>query len=121
MDGFWWFMLVMVLLIPLFQVLCGLFWGLLGRIPRYGGIVGYKTPRSGRSPAAWRLAHRCFGRWSFFIGLGALVLGVAVMLLCAGGDKDTVGTVGSVVTLVQCVLLMIPILPTELRLKRAMR
>ena len=118
MTWFWWFMLAMCLLIPAFLIVCGLCWGLLGRIPRFRSAVGYKTARSWRSPAAWTFAHRFFGRIAFILGIVLLVGGVIAMLFCIGKDTDTIGIWGTWVSGIQCVGLVVPIIPTELALKR---
>ena len=114
----WWFMLAMALLIPAVLILCGLFWWLLGRVPKFRGMVGYKTARSMRTPSSWSFAHRYFGRLALIAGAVLLVGGVVAMLFCIGKDEDTVGTWGTWVTGIQAVFLIVPIVPTEIALKR---
>ena len=118
MTWFWLFMLAMAVLLPAALILCGLFWWLLGRIPKFNGAVGYKTLRSTRTPAAWAFAHRYFGRIAFLIGIALLIGGVVSMLFCLGKDEDTIGIYGTVVTTVQTLGLIAPIIPTEIALKR---
>ena len=118
MAWFWWFMLAMVLLLPAVLILCGLFWWVLGRVPRFRGAVGYKTTRSMKTPAAWVFAHKHFGRIAFFVGLALAIGGVVAMLFFLGRDEDTVGIAGTIVTGVQTVGLLAPIIPTEIALKR---
>ena len=118
MNWFWFFMLVMALLIPAAMLLFWLLWFRLGRIPPYGGSVGYRTPRSRSSPAAWVYAHRYFGRVSGPLGLGTLAVSLVVMILCFGGDTDTVGLRGTVLCLVQCGVLLVPMIATERALRR---
>ena len=113
MNWFWWFLLGMTLLIPAVLLLFWLLWYRLGRIPRYGGSVGYRTARSRSSPAAWVYAHRYFGRVSGPLGLGLLAATVVVMVLCFGGDTDTVGFRATVLSLVQCGVLLVPMIATE--------
>lgn len=118
MSWFWWFMLAMTVLLPAFLIVCGVFWWLLGRVPKYKGAVGYKTARSLRTPSAWTFAHRYFGRIAFIAGVVTLVGGVIAMMFCLGKDEDTVGFWGTVVTIVQTAVLIIPVIPTEIALKR---
>ena len=118
MNWFWWFLLGMTLLIPAVLLLFWLLWYRLGRIPRYGGSVGYRTARSRSSPAAWVYAHRYFGRVSGPLGLGLLAATVVVMVLCFGGDTDTVGFRATVLSLVQCGVLLVPMIATERALRR---
>ena len=118
MSWFWWFMLAMVLLLPAVLIICGLFWWVLGRVPRFRGAVGYKTTRSMKTPAAWVFAHKYFGRLAFIIGVALTVGGVAAMLVFLGRDEDTVSIAGTIVLGAQCVGLVAPIIPTEIALKR---
>ena len=59
--GFWLFMLVVDLLIPLAMVAVGLW--MYRRPPRKrNGFVGYRTARSRRSQQAWDFAQRHFAK-----------------------------------------------------------
>jgi hypothetical protein len=118
MTGFWWFMLAMDLLIPAFLLVCGVLWGLTGRIPRFRSAVGYKTAQSFRSPAAWTFAHQFFGRIGGVVGLVMLFGSVTALLLCPETDQDTVGTWGTWISGVQCALLFVPIIATQVALRR---
>ncbi len=45
-------------------------------------------------------------------------MSVCAMLLVLGKETDTVGLFGGILILVQCLFLSIPIIPTEIALKR---
>lgn len=115
--GFWVFMLCMNLPVPLMMM--GFGWSFAHRPPgEVNGFFGYRTKRSMASPAAWNFAHRYFGRLWFFIGLFTLIGSVAAMLPAMGRSDSVVGIWGAAVEVLQCVLLLVPIIPTEKALKR---
>ncbi|MBR3860607.1 MAG: SdpI family protein [Oscillospiraceae bacterium] len=117
MNWFWFFGLAMVLLIPASMCIAGLRWQ-RGKIPRYGGASGYCTKQSQRSPAAWAFAHLYFGRLWTILGAAMALLGIVTMLLCIGGDKDSVGVHFGIACGVQTLAMLLPILPTERALRR---
>ena len=129
-------MLIMDLLIPLCMVLLGLrFWQ--GNLPnlyrarrttlnapgfQYRRSInvssGYRTRRSTLSPETWAFAHRFFGRLWFILGLVLLPPSIAAMLLCRAKDVNTVGLYGGLLCGAQAVVLLLPILHTEIALRR---
>ncbi|MEY8391013.1 SdpI family protein [Lachnospiraceae bacterium 45-W7] len=114
---FWIFMLVMDLLIPGSMIVLG--WLFLRRPPRnINNIYGYRTARSMKSAEAWRYAHNYFGRLWLRFGIALLIVSVIVMLGIIGRNIDTVGYVGGGLAMLQCVVMMLPIIPTEKELKR---
>ncbi|NBH12898.1 SdpI family protein [Lachnospiraceae bacterium] len=114
---FWIFMLVMDLLIPGSMIVLG--WLFLRRPPRnINNIYGYRTARSMKSAEAWRYAHHYFGRLWLRFGIALLIVSVIVMLGIIGRNIDTVGYVGGGLAMLQCVVMMLPIIPTEKELKR---
>ena len=115
--GFWIFMLCMALLVPIIMAVFG--WVFMHTPPgEINHVYGYRTRRSMASQEAWNFAHAYVGRIWFRMGLGMLVLSVAVMIPCMGKSDNAVGIWGSIVEGVECVLLMLPIIPTERALKR---
>lgn len=66
----------------------------------------------------WKFAHKYCGRlWKRF-GLILLLLSVIMMLWVVQKDIDTVGKMGSVICVIQMVVLIGTIFPTEIALKR---
>ena len=115
--GFWIFMVCMNLLIPVAMVGFG---AVFLRWPptEINGVYGYRTARSMASKEAWDFAHAYFGRLWFRIGLVMLLLSVPAMLPCLGKSDDMVGLWGGIVCTVECVLMMLTIVPTEKELKK---
>lgn len=117
MIGFWVFMLVCDLLLPV----CMFGFGRYFRNKAPGQInmlFGYRTPRSTKNRDTWEFAHHYFGRLWYRLGLIMLPVTVAVMLPVFGKNIDFVGFYGSIVSLVQIVVMLVPIWFTESALKR---
>jgi len=116
--GFWVFMLIMNLLIPLTMIGFGLLF--LKKAPKdINYIFGYRTEMSMKNRDTWEFAHRYCGRLWFVIGLILLPLSCLPLMFTIGKGEDTVGTVGAAVELAQLIFLIAPIFPTEAALKKA--
>ena len=114
--GFWVFMLVMDLLIPLTMIGFGRYF--TKRVPKeINAVFGYRTSMSMKSKDTWVFAHNYCGRIWYFCGLIMLPVTVLFFLLVIGENKDYVGTVGGIICVVQLISLMGSILPTEIALK----
>lgn len=81
-------------------------------------IYGYRTPMSTSSKEAWEFAHKYMGRLWLIFGIIILIPSVTAMLFVIGLDKDTVGYTGMAITFAQIVLMIIPIIPTEIALRK---
>ena len=117
MIGFWFFMLVCNLLLPV----CMSGFGRYFRNKAPGQInmlFGYRTSRSTKNRDTWEFAHHYFGRLWYRLGLIMLPVTVAAMLPVFGKNIDFVGFYGSIVSLVQIVVMLVPIWFTESALKR---
>lgn len=116
--GFWVFMLVCDLLIPIAMIVFGT--RFVKKPPsRINSVYGYRTARSMKSQAAWDFAHRYCGKLWRAMGWAMLPLSVLVMLPALGRDADFTGFLGGAVAAVQCVVMFVPTLVmTEGALKR---
>ena len=116
--GFWIGMLAFSLFIPVVQMLAGR-WMWKHAPKKINGIIGYRTRRSMKNEDTWRFAHECCGRLWWRIGLVMLIPTAVVMLPFYASDKDTIGTVGMIVCFVQIAMLIVPVIFTEIALKKA--
>lgn len=117
MMGFWIFMVIMDLMIPVIMIVFGKVF--LKNPPReINMIYGYRTGRSMKNKDTWDFAHRYFGRIWLWGGIVLLPLSIVVMLFALGRNQDTVGTVGGVLCFVQTIPMIGAILPTEIALKK---
>lgn len=115
--GFWIFMTICNLLIPI--VMIGFGWLLKKHPPKnINGIYGYRTSMSMKNMDTWKFAHEYCGKLWWKIGWMILPISVITMMLCMKSSKDIIGTVGGVVSAIQCVLLIVSIFPVEKALKK---
>ena len=118
--GFWIFMLCADLMIPVIMIVFGVIF--LRHPPReINGVYGYRTERSMSSKEAWNFAHAYFGKLWFCTGCVMAVLSVPAMLPCLGKGEGAVGIWGGVVCTAECVIMILPIIPTERELKKRFR
>ena len=116
MFGFWIFMLIMDLLIPVTMIVIG--WLFIKTPPENINMVsGYRTSMSMKSKDAWLFAHNYIGKLWRFIGLTMLVPTVIAMILILGNSIGVIGIFGGAVCLVQVVFMIIPIIFTEKALR----
>ena len=115
--GFWIFMFIMVLLIPLTMIFFG--WLLFRRTPKkINYVFGYRTKRSMMNEETWRFANQYFGKAWYLCGLISAPLSVIAIALVFGKGLGTVGTVGGIITMLQMLPLIGAIVPTESELKK---
>ena len=114
--GFYIYLLIMSLVIPLTMILLGRWFS--NRVPKkINYVFGYRTAMSMKNRDTWEFAHRYIGKvWS---RAGAvLLLSVIPMLFVAGCDTDTVGYMSAAVTVLQLIVLVGSIFPVERALRR---
>ncbi|WP_186564994.1 SdpI family protein [Lawsonibacter celer] len=117
MTGFWIFMLLMTLLIPLTM----LGFGIVFRrwAPReINGVFGYRTRRSMKNRETWAFAHACCGRWWRRAGALMLPLTLGAMLFCLGRGVSFIGIYSMAVLAVQTAVMIGSIFPVEAALRR---
>ena len=115
--GFWIFMFLMILIVPLaFLGIGHLFRKSAPKDINYA--FGYRTKRSMMNQDTWKFAHQYIGRLWFILGIVVLPLSIIPMLLVIGKSVDTIGTVGGIVEGIQIVLMVCSIIPTEIALRK---
>lgn len=115
--GFWIFMFIMALVIPMTMVGFGNLF--LKRTPKdINSVYGYRTRRSMKNQDTWRFAHQYCGKLWYYSGLLFLPISAAALFLVIGKDKDTVGLAGGIVEIVQLFFLVGAIFPTGRALKK---
>ena len=117
--NFWIFMLVMNLLTPLVMIIYGrVIEKKPPKIARSKFAFGYRTVMSMRNEETWEYAHRFFGKLWFRFGIAVGLISIIVLFFFIGKDKDTVGFAGMIICYVQLVAMLLPVIPTELALRR---
>ena len=115
--GFWIFMLVMDLLIPVTMVFIGK--RFQKKPPKeINAMYGYRTAMSMKNKETWKYAHRCCGKLWYVSGLVMIPVTVIVLACVFGKGNNCVGNVGGIVCTLQCVVIIGTIVVTERELKR---
>lgn len=115
--GFWIFMLVMVWLIPVMMLGFGALFR--RRPPRNVNYwFGYRTARSMKNEDTWEFAHHYMGKLWYVWGGVMLPLSTVAMLPVLGRDEDAVGSAGSIICIVQMLVIFITIGLTERALRK---
>ena len=117
MNGFWIFMLVMVLLTPLTMMFFGcLFYY---KPPKnINSIYGYRTKRSMKNSQTWEFAHHYCGKAWILVGIVTSQFSFPCMRMVMDADVDTIGMWGGILVMIQCVVLILTIPLTERALRK---
>ncbi len=115
--GFWWFMLICDLLIPIVMVIVGrMMWK---HCPKHiNGMSGYRTTRSMKNMDTWKFAHDYCGKLWWKIGWLMMIPSVLIHIPLYHSDKNTIGIAGGILVTIQCILMIVSIYPTEKALKK---
>ena len=115
--GFWIFMLLMDLLVPLTMVGFGRLF--LTKAPKtINAIFSYRTAMSTKNKDTWEFAHKFCGKLWFKWGLVLLPISIIPLIFVIHRSINTIGIVGGIVCAVQLVPLIGSIFSTEAALKK---
>lgn len=115
--GFWIYMLLFVLLIPITMVYFGQ--RFFKSPPKsINATFGYRTTMSMKNWETWKLAHTVCGRFWFRCGRILLPLSVVPMLLVIGRGTETVGYTGVITVFIQLVPMLCALPVTEHALRK---
>ena len=115
--NFWFFMLLMVLLVPVTMMVFGCVF--YYKPPQnINSIYGYRTKRSMKNNQTWAFAHEyCGWLWMRF-GSVIVPASLTYMYVLRGKDIDTIGIWGGILVMLQCVILVLTIPITERALRK---
>ncbi|MCI9148211.1 MAG: SdpI family protein [Hungatella sp.] len=115
--GFWIFMLLMDLIIPLTMIGFGRYF--MKNTPKeINAVFGYRTSMSMKNKDTWKFAHKYCGKIWYVCGLIILPLTVLFLLPAIGKSADYVGTAGGIICAAQLIPLIGSIFPTEIALRK---
>ncbi len=115
--GFWFFILIMDLLIPL--VMLGFGGYAAKHAPKeINYVFGYRTSMSMKNNDTWNFAHSYCGKIWIKVGLTILPASAVVMLCLIGRDTNTVAIYGGALCIIQLIVMTASMIPTERALKR---
>lgn len=81
-------------------------------------LLGYRTALSMKNEDTWRFAHAVSGRFMWRIGWVSLALAIVPMLFVLGQSEDVIATVGTIVTCLELVPILLAIPYTERALRK---
>ena len=116
--GYWAYMLVNTLLIPVIMLFFGHRFLINGAPKNISGFYGYRTHRSMMSWDTWEFAHRYFGKLWPTAALIMIPVSAALMALTVKMSIDAVSIFGVLLMGVQAAVLVISIFVTESALKK---
>ncbi len=114
---FWVFMFLVDLLVPLTMIFFG------SRFEKnapkeINTVFGYRTAMSMKNQETWQFAHQYIGRLWKICGLLVLLISVAVMFSVRGKDIVAVSTIGGLFCVIQIIVMICTMIPTEIALKK---
>lgn len=115
--GFWIFMLIMDIMIPLIMIVFGR-WFLKSAPKEINPVFGYRTSMSMKNKDTWDFAHKYCGKLWYKWGAVMLPVSVAAMFFAIGKNENITGMVGGIICAVQTIILIGSIYPTEKALRK---
>ena len=113
---FWWFMLCCNVLISVAMILGG--WFMWKHCPKkINPVSGYRSARSQKNLDTWKFANENCGKRWWTIGWIMLFPTIIVQIPFYGKSDGVIGWAGLVICVVECVVMLVSILPTEKALK----
>ena len=117
MLGFWIFMLIVDLIVPLTMIVFGELF--MVKTPKNINVLfGYRTTLSMKNMVTWKFAHKYCGKLMFWIGIIILPLSVIPLIFVIDKKINTIAIVGIVICIIQIITLIIPIFATQIALKK---
>ena len=114
---FWWFMFVCNLLIPIILIIAGrMMWKHCPQ--KINAVYGYRTRRSMKNMDTWKFAHDYCGKLWWKIGWLSLIPSVVIQVPFFNSNEDVIGIMGTIICILQLIILIASIFPTEAALKR---
>lgn len=115
--GFWIFMFICDLLIPVTMIVFGKYF--IRSAPKeINSLFGYRTTMSMKNKGTWNFAHNYCGNLWWKCGLCVLIATIIGMIFVIEKAENIVGITGGVICGVQLVFLIGSIVPTEVALKK---
>lgn len=115
--GFWIYMLIMDLIIPVTMILLGKYF--MNNTPKkINALFGYRTSMSMKNMDTWKFAHHYCGKIWFICGLILLPITIIVLVSVFGKNINSIGTVGGICCFIQLIPFILSVIPTEIALRK---
>lgn len=106
-----------VLFIPLLLIIVGFIFS-KKKLPKLNILLGYRTSLSMKNEDTWEVANRTLGKIWRIVGLIILPISVLATIPFIGKPEDTIGIAITVITLVQTIIIVLTIIPIEVKLRK---
>ena len=111
------FFLFIVLIMPITLIILGVVW--LKNPPKsINNIHGYRTQWSMKSPKTWDFAHKYCAKLWLVIGFPLMLLSLSYLYLIKDYDIDRLGIHIIILTGIQILAFIFPMIPTEITLRK---
>lgn len=110
------FFLIVLLLNPAVMIGFGAMWK--KNPPKINMSYGYRTTRSMKSLETWNFAHKYAGTIWLCSGIPLGIVSAALIVVFRNYNIDALGGIVLIITAIQIVVLSLPIVPTEIALKK---
>ena len=114
---FWWLMLACNIIVRFITIFTGWFMWKRPHI-EINRIIVYRTKRSMYNNDTWKFAHNFCGKLWWIMGWIILGISVAVLIPFIHSTDLTIGIAVLVSVAVQCLILVLSMIPTEIALKK---
>ena len=109
-------MLIVIVLVPIIMIICG--WVIFKNTPKkINRLFGYRTKRSMKNIDTWIFAQKHYGKISIIIGMVLLILSIFISILFRNNSSDVIEIASLIIILLQIIVLIASLIPTELTLK----
>ena len=88
---------------------------------KINGVYGYRTSRSMKNMDTWKFAHEYCGKLWWKLGWLVLIFSIFLQIPFYRSSEETVGIVSSAICVIQLMILILSIVPTEIALKKTFR
>ena len=106
-----------IFFIPLLLIIVGFIFS-KKRLPKLNILLGYRTSHSMKNEDTWEVANRTLGKIWKIVGLIILPISIIAILPFIGASEDTIGTAITVITLAQTIIIVLTIIPIEIKLRK---
>ena len=115
--GFWWFMLICDMIIPIVMVIVGR-WMWKHYPKNINGMSGYRTTRSMKNMDTWKFANDYCGKLWWKIGWVMIIPSALIHIPLYHSDENRIGIASVILVAIQCFIMIVSIFPTERALKK---
>ncbi len=114
---FWWFILICDCITPITMILAGRY--MWKHYPKQiNGMIGYRTEMSMRNIDTWSFANKYAGKLWWKIGWLTLIPSILAHIPFYKGSENEIGVLCIVIVMIQLILMIGSIYPTEKALKQ---